>query len=96
VNASNGSLAADASFPLVPQTRFLFPYLFSVQAYLDILSTTTGHPIDKLDRDMQRPLYMQPQDALDYGIIDGEFPPLLLSKPERVGKERGRCDCECG
>eukprot|EP00191_Tetraselmis_sp_GSL018_P019227 CAMPEP_0177591022 /NCGR_PEP_ID=MMETSP0419_2-20121207/7751_1 /TAXON_ID=582737 /ORGANISM="Tetraselmis sp., Strain GSL018" /LENGTH=137 /DNA_ID=CAMNT_0019081687 /DNA_START=1067 /DNA_END=1480 /DNA_ORIENTATION=+ len=41
------------------------------QAFLNILSKTTGHSIEKLDKDIQRPLYMQPKDALEYGIIDG-------------------------
>mmetsp|Transcript_17580 Transcript_17580/g.44614 ORF Transcript_17580/g.44614 Transcript_17580/m.44614 type:complete len:302 (+) Transcript_17580:134-1039(+) len=41
------------------------------QAYLKILSRTTGHSVAKLDKDMQRPLYMQPKDALSYGVIDG-------------------------
>ncbi|CAG9463270.1 unnamed protein product [Pedinophyceae sp. YPF-701] len=41
------------------------------QSLLKILSKTTGHSPEKLDKDMQRPLYMQPKDALNYGIIDG-------------------------
>ncbi|CAL8460690.1 g221 [Coccomyxa elongata] len=41
------------------------------QALLRILSKTTGHSEEKLDKDMQRPLYMQPKDAIEYGIIDG-------------------------
>lgn len=41
------------------------------QDFLSIMSRTTGQPTEKLDRDMQRPLYMQPLDALEYGIIDG-------------------------
>jgi len=40
------------------------------KTYLDILSRTTGHSIEKLDRDMLRPLYMQPKDAIAYGVID--------------------------
>ncbi|GMH36189.1 hypothetical protein BSKO_04057 [Bryopsis sp. KO-2023] len=40
------------------------------QALLKILSRTTGHSAEKLDKDMQRPLYMQPADAMEYGIID--------------------------
>jgi len=39
--------------------------------FVSIMSRTTGQPPEKLDRDMQRPLYMQPLDALEYGIIDG-------------------------
>lgn len=45
------------------------------QNMLQILSRTTGHPAEKLDKDMQRPLYMQPKDALAYGIIDGIVTP---------------------
>jgi ATP-dependent Clp protease protease subunit len=41
------------------------------QAMLNILAKTTGHSVEKLDLDMQRPLYMQPKDAVEYGIIDG-------------------------
>ncbi|DBA91429.1 hypothetical protein WJX79_009369 [Trebouxia sp. C0005] len=41
------------------------------QAMLKILSQTTGHSPEKLDKDMQRPLYMQPRDAIEYGVIDG-------------------------
>ncbi|GFR51883.1 hypothetical protein Agub_g14362 [Astrephomene gubernaculifera] len=37
---------------------------------LRTLSIGTGLPVDKLDADMQRPLYMRPRDALEYGIID--------------------------
>lgn len=37
----------------------------------------------RLLQDMQRPLYMQPKDALEYGVIDG------IVTPEK--KARGRC-----
>lgn len=47
------------------------------KTYLDILSRTTGHSLEKLDADMLRPLYMQPLDALEYGIID-----KILTKDE--------------
>eukprot|EP01025_Chloroclados_australasicus_P033023 TRINITY_DN3355_c0_g1_i1.p1 TRINITY_DN3355_c0_g1~~TRINITY_DN3355_c0_g1_i1.p1 ORF type:complete len:309 (-),score=30.87 TRINITY_DN3355_c0_g1_i1:195-1088(-) len=47
------------------------------QAFLEIMSKTTGHSPEKLDKDMQRPLYMQPIDALEYGIID------KIVKPEK-------------
>ncbi|CAL5219333.1 g1145 [Coccomyxa viridis] len=45
------------------------------QALLEIMNQTTGHSIEKLDHDMQRPLYMQPKDAIEYGIIDGIVKP---------------------
>ena len=37
---------------------------------LRTLSIGTGWDVHKLDADMSRPLYMRPQDALQYGIID--------------------------
>lgn len=45
------------------------------QNLLEIMSRTTGHDTEKLEKDMQRPLYMQPKDALAYGIIDGIVSP---------------------
>eukprot|EP00958_Prasinococcus_capsulatus_P019693 scaffold2459_cov430-Prasinococcus_capsulatus_cf.AAC.2 len=41
---------------------------------LEILSEHTGQPVDKLDRDMQRPYYMTPPQAVEYGIIDMVLP----------------------
>jgi ATP-dependent Clp protease protease subunit len=38
--------------------------------FLTILHRTTGHSMAKLDADLQRPLYMQPADAIEYGVID--------------------------
>merc|ERR1712196_599983 len=35
-----------------------------------ILSETTGQTENKILLDIQRPLYMQPKDALEYGIVD--------------------------
>jgi len=40
------------------------------KAMLNILSSTTGHSTEKIDKDIQRPLYMSAQDAIEYGIID--------------------------
>eukprot|EP00241_Pyramimonas_parkeae_P006535 CAMPEP_0114251974 /NCGR_PEP_ID=MMETSP0058-20121206/15573_1 /TAXON_ID=36894 /ORGANISM="Pyramimonas parkeae, CCMP726" /LENGTH=334 /DNA_ID=CAMNT_0001365845 /DNA_START=71 /DNA_END=1075 /DNA_ORIENTATION=- len=48
------------------------------KTYLDILSRTTGHSLEKLDNDMLRPLYMQPLDAVEYGIVD-----KILTKDEK-------------
>lgn len=66
-------------------------------ALLGILSHTTGHSIEKLDKDMQRPLYMQPADAMEYGIIDKvvksekEAEPMIdeVKSPEQWDKEAG-------
>lgn len=40
------------------------------QANLNILNKTTGQPVEKLDRDLQRPLYMTPSNAIAYGVCD--------------------------
>ncbi|MEO0407905.1 MAG: ATP-dependent Clp protease proteolytic subunit [Cyanobacteria bacterium P01_A01_bin.135] len=40
------------------------------QAMLDILSGTTGQAAEKLEKDTDRMLYMTPEEAKDYGIID--------------------------
>jgi ATP-dependent Clp protease protease subunit len=40
------------------------------KAVLEIFSLNTGQPIEKLEKDTDRMLYMTPQDALEYGLID--------------------------
>jgi len=50
---------------------------------LDILHKHTGNNRERLDADMQRPFYMQPQDALEYGVID------KIMKPTDKGKKGG-------
>jgi len=37
---------------------------------MEILAENTGHPIEKLEKDINRPLYLPPHDAVEYGIID--------------------------
>ena len=51
---------------------------------LDILHLTTGQTHAKLDADTARPLYMQPQDALEYGVID------RIMAPTEKGKKGGQ------
>ena len=54
--------------------------------YIDILHRTTGQSHEKLEADMQRPLYMQPTDAVEYGLIDG----IVTSQAEKslIGETR--------
>ena len=40
------------------------------RAVLEIFSRNTGQPLEKLEKDTDRMLYMTPQDALEYGLID--------------------------
>ncbi|WP_036478191.1 ATP-dependent Clp protease proteolytic subunit [Myxosarcina sp. GI1] len=40
------------------------------QAVLEIFSQNTGQPIEKLEKDTDRMLYMTPQEAKEYGLID--------------------------
>ncbi|MEO0541029.1 MAG: ATP-dependent Clp protease proteolytic subunit [Cyanobacteria bacterium P01_A01_bin.105] len=39
-------------------------------ATMDILSHTTGQPVEKLERDTDRMFYLTPDEAKDYGLID--------------------------
>lgn len=64
------------------------------QNMLTILSRTTGHSPEKLDKDMQRPLYMQPKDAIDYGVCDGVVTPQ--KKIIDDVKSAGQWDKEAG
>jgi len=40
------------------------------RAILEIFSQNTGQPIEKLEKDTDRMLYMTPQEAKEYGLID--------------------------
>ncbi|EFJ48165.1 hypothetical protein VOLCADRAFT_74777 [Volvox carteri f. nagariensis] len=63
---------------------------------LRMMSIGTGLPVDKLDADMQRPLYMRPRDALDYGIIDEIIQPNA-EKAEKAAQywiKSGRAESE--
>ena len=37
---------------------------------LDVLSRHTGQSVEKISKDMDRMLYMTPETAMEYGIID--------------------------
>ena len=36
----------------------------------NILKDTTGQPLDKIEKDVQRDFFLSPQEAVDYGLID--------------------------
>ncbi|HAG82997.1 MAG TPA: ATP-dependent Clp protease proteolytic subunit [Cyanobacteria bacterium UBA12227] len=44
--------------------------LANKRTMIDILSRNTGQPPEKISKDMERMLYMTPQQAKDYGLID--------------------------
>jgi ATP-dependent Clp protease, protease subunit len=37
---------------------------------LDVFASNTGQPSEKIDKDMQRILYLSPTEAVEYGLID--------------------------
>ncbi|KAK3255488.1 ATP-dependent Clp protease proteolytic subunit-related protein, chloroplastic [Cymbomonas tetramitiformis] len=37
---------------------------------MEILSRNTGHEVEKIEKDINRPLYLSPQEAVDYKLID--------------------------
>jgi ATP-dependent Clp protease protease subunit len=52
----------------------------------EILSYHTSQPIAKIERDTDRDYFMDPQEAVEYGLIDGAFNPLK-KKPESQDKK---------
>mmetsp|Transcript_9898 Transcript_9898/g.44847 ORF Transcript_9898/g.44847 Transcript_9898/m.44847 type:complete len:93 (+) Transcript_9898:776-1054(+) len=40
------------------------------QQTLDILSKGIGRPVEALEKDINRPKYFDPWEAVDYGLID--------------------------
>ena len=46
---------------------------FLVQRNNEILARHTGQPIDKIEKDTNRDLFMSPEAAKDYGIIDAVY-----------------------
>ena len=50
-----------------------------LSAQIRILSKSTGQSIDKLEKDISRPRYFNPYDAIDYGIIDKVSIPWSLA-----------------
>jgi ATP-dependent Clp protease protease subunit len=40
------------------------------QTLNEILSNATGQPIEKIERDVDRDYIMEPDQALNYGIVD--------------------------
>lgn len=37
---------------------------------IDMLSKHSGQPVEKVEKDVDRDYYMDPQEAIDYGIVD--------------------------
>ena len=48
---------------------------------LGILAKTTGQPIEKITKDMDRLLYLTPYEAKEYGLIDRVFEKEELANP---------------
>ena len=48
---------------------------------LDILAKTTGQPIEKIGKDMDRLFYLTPQQAKEYGLIDRVLEKQDLANP---------------
>ena len=40
------------------------------RAYVDILAKNTGKSVEQVDKDIQRPFYMNAQAAIAYGLVD--------------------------
>ena len=40
------------------------------RAFVDILAKNTGKSVEQVDKDIQRPFYMNAQAAIEYGLVD--------------------------
>jgi len=56
--------------------------LYNRKLALDIMATLTGQTIDKLTEDTNRCLYMEPDAAIKYGVID-----RMLEEPKKAVKD---------
>ena len=55
--------------------------LANKRTMVDILSNTTGQPIEKIEKDMDRLFYMTPHQAVEYGLIDKVFEKEEVANP---------------
>lgn len=53
----------------------------------NILAERTGQPLDKIEVDTDRDVYMTAQQAVDYGLVDG-----ILEPPVKAGEEDNKND----
>lgn len=37
----------------------------------ELIAKHTGQPVDRVERDTDRDYFLSPQEAVDYGLIDG-------------------------
>lgn len=75
--------AGSAGFPRasLPDLEVQAREFLDVRDMLEqIYSVHTGHPIEKLRRDMERDLFMNPAQALEYGLIDRVIEPRQLKR----------------
>lgn len=42
----------------------------NTEYYLELLAKGIGKPKEEIEKDIQRPKYMQAQEAIDYGVAD--------------------------
>jgi ATP-dependent Clp protease protease subunit len=49
-----------------------------------LIATHTGQPLDRVERDIDRDFFLSPEEAIDYGLIDG-----LISAPQKLVAEAG-------
>ena len=52
----------------------------AIRMQIRIMARCTGHPADKLERDISRPRYFNPYEAIEYGIIDKVHPYYFAGK----------------
>jgi ATP-dependent Clp protease, protease subunit len=78
--------AGSAGFPRssIPDLEVMSTEFLKVRDIMEELyNRHTGHPVDKLRRDMERDKFMSPKEALDYNLID------QIVEPKKIPNLKG-------
>ena len=56
----------------------------------ELIARHTGQPLERIERDTDRDFYMSPEEAIEYGLIDGMIETTAAALPARAGKNNSK------
>jgi ATP-dependent Clp protease protease subunit len=56
----------------------------------ELIARHTGQPLERIDRDTDRDFYLSPEEAIEYGLIDGMIETTVEAVPARAGKNNSK------
>ena len=56
----------------------------------ELIARHTGQPLERIERDTDRDFYMSPEEAIEYGLIDGVIETTAEALPARAGKNSSK------